>query len=134
MLASTKAVIEACHDAGEHDRMNFPQILMALADVGIESYSVDFRRSTKTYYHANGDSLALAFAPEAVPVAPVFDIAVVQEAIREAQTQAPGYRYRGFCRKVMAAGCAGYITSLLGRRVVYYGRTGEIHVELFPEA
>lgn len=34
----------------------------------------------------------------------------------------------------MAAGCAGYLVSLPGRRVVYYGRTGETHVELIPAA
>jgi hypothetical protein len=26
----------------------------------------------------------------------------------------------------------GYLVSLLGKRVVYYGRTGEIHTEYFP--
>jgi hypothetical protein len=33
----------------------------------------------------------------------------------------------------MAAGCAGYIVSFLGRRVVYFGRTAETHVEHFPK-
>ena len=32
-----------------------------------------------------------------------------------------------------AAGCAGYIVSFLGRRVLYIGRTAETHVELFPD-
>jgi hypothetical protein len=40
--------------------------------------------------------------------------------------------YKGFCEKVLAAGCAGYIVSLAGRRAVYFGRTAETHVELFP--
>jgi len=65
-------------------------------------------------------------------VAPVFDASVVADAVREAQTQAPGYTYRGFCKKVKAAGCAGYMVSFLGKRVVYFGRTGETHVEHFP--
>ena len=30
------------------------------------------------------------------------------------------------------AGCAGYLVSFPGRRAVYFGRTGETHVELFP--
>ena len=50
----------------------------------------------------------------------------------EAQALVPGYTYKGFCAKVAEAGCAGYVVSLLGRRVLYYGRTGETHTEYFP--
>jgi len=57
---------------------------------------------------------------------------VVADAIREAQQMIPGYSYNKFCAKVMDAGCAGYLVSLIGKRVVYYGRTGEIHTEHFP--
>ena len=45
----------------------------------------------------------------------------------------PGYTDAGFCAKVMAAGCAGYIVSFSGRRAVYFGRTAETHVEYFPQ-
>ena len=34
--------------------------------------------------------------------------------------------------KVLAAGCVGYIVSIVGRRAVYFGRSAETHVELFP--
>jgi uncharacterized protein YbcV (DUF1398 family) len=46
----------------------------------------------------------------------------------------PGYTYRGFCENVVKAGCAGYVVSLLGKRVLYFGRTGETHTEYFPWA
>ncbi|MFT4077095.1 MAG: DUF1398 family protein [Asticcacaulis sp.] len=133
MHASVTAIIHDCHEATEQDRMAFPQILAALNAAGIEGYSVDFRRSTKAYYQPDGDSLELSFQAVGVPVAAVFDAAAVQAAIREAQAGVAGYTYRGFCEKVMAAGCAGYIVSMLGRRVVYFGRTAETHVELFPQ-
>jgi hypothetical protein len=61
-----------------------------------------------------------------------FDTAGIQAAIREAQQLVPGYTYEGFCRKVMAAGCAGYMVSFNGRRAVYHGRAAEMHVEHFP--
>ena len=32
------------------------------------------------------------------------------------------------------AGCVGYMAFMAGRRVVYYGRTGDSHVEWFPDA
>ncbi len=133
MLAPVTAAITDCHEACETDRMSFPQILGGLISVGVEFYAVDFRRSTKTYYQPDGESLELPFPPLKVDVAANFDSATVQAAIREAQTHAPGYTYHGFCRKVMAAGCAGYLVSILGRRVVYFGRTAETHVELFPD-
>ena len=41
-------------------------------------------------------------------------------------------RYREFCARIAASGCVGYLVSLAGRRAVYYGRTGETHVEYFP--
>lgn len=132
MHASVTAILHDCHEASEHDRMNFPQILSALTAAGIEGYTVDFRRATKIYYQPDGDSLELSFPAVEVPIAAAFDADAVQAAVREAQANAAGYTYRGFCEKVMAAGCAGYIVSLLGRRVVYFGRTAETHVEHFP--
>jgi uncharacterized protein YbcV (DUF1398 family) len=57
---------------------------------------------------------------------------VIKVALREAQALVPGYSYQGFCDKVVAAGCAGYLVSIVGRRVLYYGRTGETHTEYFP--
>ncbi len=134
MHASVISVIQDCHEASEADRLNFPQILAELNAAGIEGYLVDYRRSTKTYYQPDGESLELAFPPVDAKIEAIFAAGVVQSAIREAQTNAPGYTYRGFCKKVMEAGCAGYIVSLLGRRVVYFGRTAETHIELFPGA
>jgi uncharacterized protein YbcV (DUF1398 family) len=67
-------------------------------------------------------------------VAERFDAAIVRQAIGEAQALAPGYTYPGFCAKVAGAGCAGSLVSFPGRRVLYYGRTGETHTELFPGA
>ncbi len=34
----------------------------------------------------------------------------------------------------MAAGCVGYFVQITGRRVIYFGRSGESHVEQFPPA
>jgi uncharacterized protein YbcV (DUF1398 family) len=45
----------------------------------------------------------------------------------------PGYTYLGFCKKAALAGCAGYVVSFSGRRVLYIGRTAETHVEHFPD-
>ena len=52
---------------------------------------------------------------------------------KEAQQQVESFIYKGFCKKVRAAGCAGYIVSFLGKRVLYFSRTAETHVEHFPQ-
>ncbi|OYZ61148.1 MAG: DUF1398 domain-containing protein [Rhizobiales bacterium 24-66-13] len=112
--------------------MSFPQIVGALGEAGFESYAVDYRRATATYYLPGGESIELPAHRAAGAIAPAFDAARLQAAIGEAQQQVPGYTYMGFCEKAVAAGCAGYLVSFSGRRALYVGRTGETHVELFP--
>ena len=123
---------DSLHDA-EHGTRSFPQIVQALMDAGFESYAIDFRRNTATYYRPDGDSVVVPTRHDATPIAPGFDVPAVKDAIREAQTLAPGYTYPGFCTKVMRAGCVGYVVSFTGRRAVYFGRTAETHVERFPQ-
>ncbi|MFO1026381.1 MAG: DUF1398 family protein [Acetobacteraceae bacterium] len=132
MDAHLAEIAETCLHGAEADSMTFPQIVGTLMQAGFESYAVDFRRATATYYLPEGDSIVLATHRSATPVAATLDVAAVQAAIREAQQLVPGYTYSGFCTKVMAAGCAGYIVSFSGSRAVYFGRTAETHVEHFP--
>lgn len=127
-----KDLARATLEGSESGAMDFPQTLRLLTEAGFDGYAVDFRRSTRTYYMANGDALELQTEPTPTPVAESFSAAVVRDAIREAQTLAPGYTYKGFCTKVAMAGCAGYAVSLLGQRVLYFGRTCETHTEYFP--
>ena len=119
-------------EASESGTMDFGQIVKLLMDAGLDGYAVDYRRSTRTFYLPDGQSLVLDASPTASSVAEHFDGDTVKEAIREAQTKAVGYTFKGFCEKVVLAGCAGYLVSFLGKRVLYYGRTGETHTEYFP--
>jgi uncharacterized protein YbcV (DUF1398 family) len=132
MTTNWKDLARATLEGSESGAMTFPQSLRVLMEAGFDGYAVDFRRSTRAYYMSNGEALELETEPTRRPVAEFFNASVVKEAIREAQALAPGYSYGGFCAKVAAAGCAGYVVSLLGRRVLYYGRTGETHTEYFP--
>ncbi len=133
MDSRLQRVAEKCLRSAEDNSMTFPQIVQTLMEAGVESYAIDFRRASAVYYRPDGDSVALPTHLHAASVAESFDAAAIQAAIREAQQLAPGYTYDGFCRKVTAAGCAGYIVSFLGRRAVYFGRTAETHVERFPK-
>lgn len=127
------AVARSCLECAHNDTMSFPQIVGTLMQEGFESYLVDFRRATATYYLPDGDSIALPTHTVGMLVAPDLDTASVQAAIRNAQQRIPGYTYTGFCRTIAAAGCVGYMVSFTGRRAVYFGRTGETHEERFPD-
>jgi uncharacterized protein YbcV (DUF1398 family) len=134
MTKDWKETARVTLEGSENDTMTFPEGVKMLMEGGFDGYAVDFRRGTRTYYVAGGEALELETARLSVPVAERFDVAVVKDAIREAQQMVPGYSYKKFCAKVMGAGCAGYLVSFPGKRVVYYGRTGEIHTEYFPGA
>lgn len=133
MDARVTKVARTCLEGAETNTMTFPQIVGTLMQEGFESYAIDFRRASATYYLADGESVVLPTHRGETPIAAALDTVAVRAAIKEAQQLAPGYTYRGFCAEVMAAGCAGYIVSFTGRRAVYFGRTAETHVEHFPQ-
>ncbi|QGM98148.1 DUF1398 domain-containing protein [Methylocystis parvus] len=132
MDAHLSQIAESCLRAAESDGMNFPEIVERLMEAGFESYAIDFRRATATYYLPDGESVVLPTHRHHAPIAATLNVAALQAAIREAQQSAPNYAYLGFCEKVMAGGCAGYVVSFPGRRAVYFGRAAETHVEHFP--
>lgn len=133
MNEALKAVAQKCLQGAETGSMNFPDVVGTLIQAGVESYRVDFRRSTTAYYLPDGDSVELPMHRHDIAIGEVFDVPALQAAIKEAQQMIAGYSYQRFCEKVMAAGCAGYIVSFLGKRVLYFGRSAETHTEHFPQ-
>jgi len=134
MNANLQSIAQTCLYGAELNKMTFPMIVATLQEAGFEGYSVDIRRGVVVYYLPSSDSVELSCAKAEVPVAEHFDAAAVKDAIREAQSLVPGYTYKGFIAKVARAGCAGYMVSFLGRRVLYFARSAETHVEHFPPA
>ena len=132
MNTDRQTIAASCIHAAETGKMSFPEVIGALMAAGFESYAIDFRRSTATYFTPDGDSIELQTHHVDEAVSSHFDADALHAAIREAQQQVAGYTYTGFCNKAALAGCAGYIVSFTGRRAVYFGRTAETHVEHFP--
>lgn len=142
MDADQIATAETCLKAAQDGSLGFPQIVGKLIAQGFEGYTVDYRRNDQTFYLPDGDSVTLRMAGTSGITAKAFDAAEVERLVRWAQTSATlanptladptDYSYAAFGAKAKAAGCAGYIVSFLGRRVVYFGRTAETHVEDFP--
>jgi uncharacterized protein YbcV (DUF1398 family) len=127
-----KHVAEECTKASDEERISFGDVVMKLMQAGVERYHADLVRDEKTYYMPDGANHRVACAAVSARPGEEFSAAGVEAAIRA--VQAGKIQYRKFCEDVVAAGCAGYMVSLLGRRAVYYGRTGECHVEYFPAA
>jgi uncharacterized protein YbcV (DUF1398 family) len=125
-----KRVMQEASRVSDEGGRSFPEIIGSLMAAGVERYHQDLRRSERTYYLPDGTSEVVG--NDAVPVAPpvIFSAGGVEAAVRAAQAGA--INYKEFCRRAMEAGCVGYVVSIVGKRVVYYGRTGDTHVEYFP--
>ncbi|PNG25685.1 DUF1398 domain-containing protein [Methylocella silvestris] len=133
MDAERISIAETCLHAAHDGSLSFPEIVGKLIAAGFEGYAVDYRRNSQTCYLPDGDSATMDLQPSAGKVAAAFDAAEVERLVRWAQADPADYSYVAFSEKVKGAGCAGYLVSFLGRRVVYFGRTAETHVEHFPK-
>jgi uncharacterized protein YbcV (DUF1398 family) len=130
MNETIRAVMQECTDASDQERVSFPEVVGKLAAAGVERYHADLQRHEKTYYLPSGESHLVPCAAIDAAAAGPFSAEGVSAAVRE--IQAGIIRYREFCRRILKAGCVGYLVSLPGRRAVYFGRTGECYVEPFP--
>lgn len=111
--------------------MPFPQIVAKLIDAGVEYYHVDYVGRCKRFYDGDGTCVVTPIAFEGLPpVGAELDINALRDDIRDSQQK--GQHYRDFTVRAMLAGVQGYFAFLRGRRVVYLGRTGDLHTEWFP--
>lgn len=133
MDAQRITIAQNCLNAAYDNTMAFPDIVGMLIKSGFEGYVVDYRRKTTTYFLPDGDSVVLENRPSDGAVAPQFDQPGVAAQVKWAQANPPEFSYAEFCKNVKGLGCAGYIVSFPGRRVLYFGRTAETHIEHFPQ-
>jgi uncharacterized protein YbcV (DUF1398 family) len=128
-----REVARAAFEGSEANTLTFPAGVKMIASAGFNGYLVDFRSGTRAYHHSNGE--VFSFQGHVHRPVDAFNAAVVKAAIREAQLGIPGYTYQSFCLKVTEeGGVAGYLVSIIGKRVVYFGANGETHTEYFPGA
>lgn len=132
MTTDPRAIATACLTAAHDGSLSFPEIVARLIEAGFEGYSVDYRAHSQTYYPAGAAGITLMMPGEPSLVAADFDASAVAAQVAWAQSGAADYSYTAFSQQVAASGCAGYLVSFPGRRVVYYGRDAQTHVEHFP--
>ena len=126
----SKLILEAARGTLD-GTLSFPDVVGKLLAAGVEYYHVDYVGLRKRFYSAEGGMVATAINYEGLPpVAPEFDAAALRANILDSQRN--GQPYREFTRRAMAGGVQGYIAFLRGKRVTYWGRTGDQHTEWFP--
>ena len=127
----SKQAIHELAIATQQGKMTFPQVVKGLLEAGVESYLVDFAAKQKTHYLADGTTETVPMILDTGSIAEDFNNADLVAAIRGAQ--ADTVRYPEFVKRSTAAGVIGYWAFLTGKRVIYFGRKGEQHIEEFPK-
>lgn len=112
-------------------RLAFPEVVRRLIAGGFERYNVDLVEMEKTYYAPAGRVCREPFTFADPPlVGGGFAAEGVRDAIRDIREQT--IDYPEFLRRIMRAGAIGYSVFLTGSRAIYFGRSGDFHVEPFP--
>ncbi len=132
MDTQVRNIIEEVTKGSDEERITFPEVVMKLVAAGVERYHSDLVRAEKTYYMPNGDSHTMKAMVIDENPGREFSAPAVEAAVRA--IQAKKLTDKAFCESIARAGCVGYFVSLVGRRAVYYGRTGDNYVEPFPAA
>jgi len=125
---NTQLLHETLHKS-ESGQVTFGEVVQTLSAAGVESYRADLLTAQDTFYTSEGIHVEPMSLP-AIPIAVDFDAAAVLAAVRAAQ--ADSIRYPEFLRRIFRAGCAAYQVFITGRKVIYFGRKGEFHIEEFP--
>jgi uncharacterized protein YbcV (DUF1398 family) len=129
----TRMNAEAMHRAlqeSQEGKLRFPEVVKMLVDAGVESYFADLMKGEETFYLPSGEVHTEKMKMPGTKAADVFSQEGVVAAIRA--VQADRIRYPEFVKQAMAAGVAAYWAFLAGKKVIYFGRKGEFHVEEFP--
>ena len=124
-------IIRETFERSKAGTISFPDVVQQLLAQGVESYQVDLVRDEIRVYFPDGGSLAVPLGFPHSPVAERFDAPAVEAAVRASQRKE--IDYREFLTRALAAGTAGYTACLTGKKVLYLGRQGDLHVEHFPQ-
>ena len=119
----------AMSQAGE---LIFPEVVRRLLEVGVESYFCDLANGAEVFYMTDGKSHSEKMVLPLMPIAEEFSSSGLIAAIRGAQ--ADTIRYPEFMKRSAAAGVIAYWAFLTGKKVIYFRRKGEIHIEEVPGA
>lgn len=111
----------------------FPEIVKHLIAEGVEYYHVDYVKLQISFYGNEGSVVINPLIIENLPaIAAEFNNTALHAAILDSQQN--GQKFPHFSARAMEAGVHGYYAFLRGKRVTYFSRNGDQHVEWFPGA
>ena len=113
-------------------KLIFPEVVRRLLAAGVESYFCDLAVGKEIFYLSDGTTHEETMTLARGAIAQEFSSSGIIAAIRGAQTD--NIRYPEFVRQATQAGVIAYWAFLTGKKVIYFGRKGEMHVEEFPGA
>jgi uncharacterized protein YbcV (DUF1398 family) len=119
---------QAIHDVmveTQAGKLIFPEVVRRLLDAGVESYFVDFASGLEMLYMTDGRRHLEEMTLPLEPVSHDYSAADIVAAIRG--TQVDKVRYPEFVKLSILAGVVGYWAFLTGKKVIYFGRKGEMH-------
>lgn len=123
-------VIKDCNRLGAEGKITFAEVVSRFLEAGIERYQVDFVLGSNTYYTVNGETHIEPSHKH--PVSAKFEAEKIADAVK--QSQQGKITYPRFIDLITKAGCSNYTAYLTGKRVIYSGRQGDSHIELFPHS
>lgn len=124
------AAMKSALKGSESGKLRFPDVIGILSGAGVESYYADLIRGEDVFYMPDGQTHVEPMQHSGWKVAGSFSQEALIKALR--LVQADEIRYPEFLKQATSAGTAGYRVFLTGRKVIYFGRKGEFHVENFP--
>jgi uncharacterized protein YbcV (DUF1398 family) len=128
---NTNVIHEVLTDT-QAGKLIFPEVVRRLLEVGVESYFCDLATGAETFYLSGGQTQVGKNDPSTF--ARRGGVFVTRSDRGDSWSQTDKIRYPEFIKRSAAAGVIAYWAFLTGRKVIYFGRQGEFHVEDFPGA
>ena len=124
------AVLNECEELSFSGKTPFPLIVSRLAANNVERYCADLVKLEKFYYAADGQSEVVTMPFQYAPaISPDWSLNKIRAAIRDIQVG--DIQYPEFLKRIMSAGCVFYDVFIAGKKAVYVGRNGDMHIENF---
>ncbi|MDA0781785.1 MAG: DUF1398 family protein [Rickettsiales bacterium] len=124
--------IKECTSQSLAEQITFPEVVMKLAEAGVERYIADLVGKKKFSFGKRGETHTGELNFNSVDIPEQLDAVAVKQTITDIQQGK--IKYQTFLRRIMEAGCTHYEVFISGGKAVYFGRDGNQHIELFPKA
>lgn len=123
----TKAISD-CFQLSLAGQNTFLEVLKLLNEVGVQRFHIDLVKLERICYSRNEEVYVEKFILDSpIEKSKDFSEKGIDEAI--AQIQSRQIEFVDFLGRLIASGVAGYWVFIDGDRIIYYGRSGELHTK-----